>query len=228
MAGTSENSTVAESPAALPMGPVIPSPYTSASGFPIVAIGASAGGLEALEQFFVHVPPDSGMAFVVIQHLDPDHKGVMPELLQRSTQMPVTQARNRMKVKRDCVYVIPPNRDLSILHGSLYLLEPVAPRGQRLPIDFFFRALADDRHEESVAVILSGMGSDGSLGIREIKEQGGLVLVQEPTTARYDGMPRSAIETGLVDIVAPAADLARCIRDYRAHASALGSHLNIT
>ncbi|MDP1985375.1 MAG: chemotaxis protein CheB, partial [Sulfuritalea sp.] len=127
--------------------------------FPIVAIGASAGGLEALEQFLGHVPVNSGMAFVVIQHLDPDHKGMMPELLQRATEMPVMQAKNRMKVEPGCVYVIPPKWDLSILHDSLYLLEPVAARGLRLPIDSFFRSLADDRQEHAVCVILSGMGS---------------------------------------------------------------------
>jgi chemotaxis response regulator CheB len=120
------------------------------------------------------------MAFVVIQHLDPDHKGMMPELLQRTTLMPVVQAKNRMKVRPDCVYVIPPNADLSILHDSLYLLEPIAPRGLRLPIDFFFRALADDRQEQAIGVILSGMGSDGTLGVRAIKERGGLVLAQDP------------------------------------------------
>jgi two-component system, chemotaxis family, CheB/CheR fusion protein len=185
--------------------------------FPIVAIGASAGGLEALEDFFRHVPIGSGLAFVVIQHLDPDRKGMMAELLQRATPMPVAQARNRMKVKPDCVYIIPPNRDLSILHDSLYLLEPVAPRGLRLPIDFFFRALADDRREQAIGVILSGMGSDGTLGVRAIKEHGGLILVQDPATAKFDGMPRSALDTGLADIVAPAADLPQRLIDTLRH-----------
>lgn len=172
--------------------------------FPIVAIGASAGGLEALEQFLSHVAIASGMAFVVIQHLDPDYKGMMPELLQRSTLMPVAQAKSRMKVKPNCVYVIPPNSDLSILHDSLYLLEPVAARGLRLPIDFFFRALADDRHELAIGVILSGMGSDGTLGAGAIKEQGGLVLAQTLTNAKFDSMPKSVIDAGLADIIAPA------------------------
>ena len=186
--------------------------------FPIVAIGASAGGLEALELFLKHVANLSGMAFVVIQHLDPNHKGMMPELLQRTTLMPVVQARNRMKVKPDHVYVIPPNKDLSILHDSLYLLDPVVVRGLRLPIDFFFRALADDRREHAVGVILSGMGSDGSLGLRAIKEQGGLILVQEPASAKFDSMPRSALDTGLVDIVAAAAELPQRIADTLHHA----------
>jgi chemotaxis methyl-accepting protein methylase/flagellar motility protein MotE (MotC chaperone) len=186
---------------------VAPSAGLPAAPFPIVAIGASAGGLEALEQFLGHVPVDSGMAFVVIQHLDPDHKGMMPELLQRATAMPVTQAKNRMKVEPGCVYVIPPKWDLSILHDSLYLLEPVAARGLRLPIDSFFRSLADDRRENAVCVILSGMGSDGALGLRAVKERGGLVAVQDPLSAKFNGMPQSAIDTGLVDIVAAAAEL---------------------
>ena len=186
--------------------------------FVIVAIGASAGGLDALEQFLGHVPAGSGMAFVVIQHLDPNHKGMMPELLQRATAMPVAQAKNRMKVTPDCVYVIPPNRDLSILHGTLLLLELAAPRGLRLPIDFFFRALADDRRENAIGVILSGMGSDGTLGLRAIKEKGGLVLVQDPASAKFDSMPRSAIDAGLADIVAPAEELAQRILDTLGHA----------
>ncbi len=133
--------------------------------FPIVGIGASAGGLEALELFLKNVPPNCGMAFVIVQHLDPTHKGIMVELLQRTTFMPVAQVIDRMKIKPDHVYVIPPNRDLSILHGVLHLLEPVAPRGLRLPIDFFLRSLAEDQQEHSIGVILSGMGSDGTLGL---------------------------------------------------------------
>jgi len=195
----------------------------TARPFPIVAIGASAGGLEALSHFLGHVPADSGMAFVVIQHLDPNYKGMMPELLQRATAMPVVQAKSRMKVKPDCVYVIPPNRDLSILHGSLYLLEPVAARGLRLPIDFFFRALADDRREHAIGVILSGMGSDGTLGLRAIKERGGLVLVQDPATAKFDSMPRSAIDAGLADIVAAAEELASRIIDTLQRSPGTGS-----
>lgn len=169
----------------------------------IVGIGASAGGLEALEQFLRHVPPGSGLALVIVQHLDPTHKGIMPELLQRATGMKVCQVKDRTKVRADCVYVIPPNKDMSILHGVLYLLEPTAPRGLRLPIDFFLRSLAQDRQERSIGVILSGMGCDGTLGLRAIKEKAGVVLVQEPATAKFDGMPRSAVDAGLADIVAP-------------------------
>ena len=191
---------------------------TSASSasvlFPIIGIGASAGGLEALEQFLGHVPKASGMAFVIIQHLDPTHKGIMTELLQRSTSMRVIQVRDRTPVQPDCVYVIPPNKDMSLLHGVLHLLAPVAPRGLRLPIDFFFRSLAQDQQERSVGVILSGMGSDGTLGLRAIKEKSGVVLVQEPASAKFDSMPRSAIEAGLADIVAPADELPGKIMGY--------------
>jgi two-component system CheB/CheR fusion protein len=172
-----------------------------------VAIGASAGGLEAIEQFLRGVPESSGLAFVVVQHLDPTHPGVMPELLQRGTRMHVEQVKDRTRVEPDHVYVIPPNSDLTILRGVLHLVEPASPRGQRLPIDFFLRALADDQRSASVAVILSGMGTDGTLGLKAVKERGGVVLVQEPATAKFDGMPRSAIDTRLVDVTAPAGEL---------------------
>jgi len=188
---------------------------------PIVGIGASAGGLEALEQFLRHVPEGCGMAFVIVQHLDPTHKGILPELLQRTTGMAVFQARDRMRVKPDCVYVIPPNKDMSILHGVLHLFEPTAPRGLRLPIDFFLRSLAEDQQELGIGVILSGMGSDGTMGLRAIKENAGVVLVQEPASARFDSMPRSAIDAGLADLVAPAEELPVKIIEYLRHARVL-------
>lgn len=175
--------------------------------FPIVGIGASAGGLEALEQFFEKVPAESGMAFVVIQHLDPTRAGILPELLQRGTMIPVEQVKDGTTVHKDRIYVIPPNKDLSILHGVLHLLEPTAPRGLRLPIDFFLRSLAIDQQGHGIGVILSGMGSDGTLGLRAIKEKGGLVLVQEPMTAKCASMPDSAIKADLADIVAPVGEL---------------------
>jgi two-component system CheB/CheR fusion protein len=177
---------------------------TDSGKFPIVGIGASAGGLEALDQFISNVPKDSGMAFVVIQHLDPTHKGMLPELLQRITTMQVLQVKDRMTVKPDCVYVIPPNKSMSILKGVLHLFEPMESRGLRLPVDFFLRSLADDRNERSIGVILSGMGSDGSIGLRAIKEKNGIVMVQDPSTAKYDSMPRNALDSVLADIVAPA------------------------
>jgi two-component system CheB/CheR fusion protein len=186
----------------------------AASAFPIVGIGASAGGLEALEQFLGHVPEGCGMAFVVIQHLDPDHTGILPELLQRITKMSVVQARDAMRVKPGSVYVIPPNKDLAIRHGVLYLHAPTASRGLRLPIDFFLRSLGDECSERSIGVILSGMGSDGVRGLRSIKERGGLALVQDPASAKFDSMPRSAIEGGLADIVALPEELPGRIMEY--------------
>ena len=182
--------------------------------FPVVGIGASAGGLEALEHFLSHMPANSGIAFVIVQHLDPTRKGIMPELLQRATGMKVTQVKDRTLVEPDRVYVIPPNKDMSILHGVLHLLEPASPRGLRLPIDFFLRSLAQDQQEHSIGVILSGMGSDGTLGLRAIKEKAGVVLVQDPATAKFDGMPRSVIDAGLADIVAPVDDLPGRILSY--------------
>ena len=182
-------------------------PPKQADACPIVGIGASAGGLEALERFLRNVPDRSGLAFVIVQHLDPTHKGIMPELLQRYTPMKVSQIRDRTKVKPDGVYVIPPNKDLSILHGSLHLFEPTAPRGLRLPIDFFFRSLAADCQAASIGVLLSGMGSDGTQGARAIKEKAGIVLVQDPASAKFDSMPRSVIEAGLADVIAPPEEL---------------------
>ncbi len=195
-------------------------PYPGGN-FPIVGIGASAGGLEALEQFLSHVPPDSGMAFVIIQHLDPTHKGIMPQLLQRATVMEVYQVKDSMKVLPNHVYVIPPNKDMSVLHGVLYLMAPSAPRGLRLPIDFFFRSLAEDQQDMSIGVILSGMGTDGTAGLRAIKEKAGIAFVQEPASAKFDGMPRSAIDAGLADIIAPAGDLPEKILAYLQHIPAI-------
>jgi chemotaxis methyl-accepting protein methylase/outer membrane murein-binding lipoprotein Lpp len=186
--------------------------------FPIVGIGASAGGLEALEQFLRKVPQASGMAFVIVQHLDPTHKGIMHELLRRATTMEVFQVKDQMRIKSNCVYVIPPNKDMSILHGVLHLFTPTAPRGLRLPIDFFLRSLASDRQECSIGVILSGMGSDGTMGLKAIKEKMGVALVQDPGSAKFDSMPKSAIGAGLADIIAPAEELPGKIINYLRHA----------
>ncbi len=185
--------------------------------FPIIGIGASAGGLEALELFLKNLPPAPGMAFVIVQHLDPTHKGIMAELLQRATPMPVSQITDNLKVEKNHVYIIPPNTDLTLFHGVLRLLVPVKPRGLRLPIDFFFRSLAEDLAELSVGVILSGMGSDGMLGLRAIKEAGGSSFVQNPETSKFDGMPSSAINSGLADVVAPAEEIPKKILDYFKH-----------
>ena len=169
----------------------------------IVGIGASAGGQEAYEKFFAHMPGDSGLAFVVVQHLDPTHKSILVELLQRYTPLQVLQIQDGLHVEPNCVYVIPPNRTLAILHGKLHLLEREASRGLHLPIDSFFRSLAQDQGGKAVGIILSGTGSDGSLGLTAIKGEGGVTMVQDPVSAGYDGMPRSAIATGLVDYVLP-------------------------
>lgn len=206
----------AKTPAPARKRPVVRS-RAAAEPFPIVCIGASAGGLEALEQFFSAVPAYCGMAFVVIQHLDPTRKGVLPELLARGTALPVVEAADRMPLAPGAVYVIPPNKDLSILRGRLHLLERAPPGILSLPIDFFMLALAQEQHERSAGVILSGMGSDGLLGARAIKAQGGLVLAQEPRSAKFDSMPGSVINAGLADIVAPAAELAARLIAYFGH-----------
>ena len=197
------------------------------SQFPIVCIGASAGGLEAFEQFLSNVPKDSGMAYIVIQHLDPTQKGMLPELLQRISSMEVLQVEDRMTVEPNRVYVIPPNKTMSILNGVLYLFEPLESRGLRLPIDYFLFSLADDQHENAIGVILSGMGSDGSTGIRAIKEKNGLVLVQDPKEAKYDSMPRNAIDAVLTDIVAPASELPLKLLDFLKYTPELISEMEI-
>ncbi len=178
-------------------------PATSKSAFPIIGIGASAGGLEALELFFRNVPEQSGMAFVIVQHLDPTHVALLAELLQRVTPMPVAEIVDGTRVVPDHVYVIPPNKELSIFGGVLQLLAPVEARGHRRPIDSFFRALAADGGNGSVGVILSGMGTDGTLGLKAIKAAGGRTLVQEPASAKFDGMPASAVKSGSADVTAP-------------------------
>ncbi|HEY5959295.1 MAG TPA: chemotaxis protein CheB, partial [Polyangiaceae bacterium] len=181
---------------------------------PVVGIGASAGGLEALEQFFAHVPGNSDIAWVVIQHLDPTHEAALVELLQRVTKIPVLQAKNNLPVEANHVYVIPPNRDMSIREGRLKLVPQPLPRGLNLPIDCFFRSLASDKQDRSIGVVLSGMGSDGTLGLREIKANAGAAFVQAPDTAKFDGMPRSAIDAGLADVIAAADELPEKIIEY--------------
>jgi two-component system CheB/CheR fusion protein len=171
--------------------------------FPTVGIGTSAGGLSALEKFFRAVPAGSGMAFVVVQHLDPHHKGMLPELLQRTTPMPVTAAKSGMTVRRDCVYVIPPNRDMTIRDGRLHLTKLAkTSRGLSLPIDRFFSSLADNSRQLAIGIVLSGMGMDGTLGCRDIRARGGFVGVQDPHSAEFDSMPRSVVDSKHVDAVA--------------------------
>ncbi len=184
--------------------------YASPSDvFPIIGIGASAGGLSAFEAFFSGIPTNAepGMAFVLVQHLAPDHKSILTELIRRYTRMEVFEVEDGMTVKVNCAYIIPPNRDMAYINGTLQLLEPTAPRGRRLPIDYFFRSLAQDQRERAICIVLSGTGSDGALGVRAIKGEGGMAMVQNPESTEYDGMPRSAIATGLVDYILPPAEM---------------------
>ncbi|MBK8754964.1 MAG: PAS domain-containing protein [Candidatus Competibacteraceae bacterium] len=199
----------------------VPEPVASADGgFPIVGIGASAGGLAAFEAFFSGMPADTdpGMAFVLVQHLAPDHKSILTDLIRRYTRMQVSEVKDGMVVQPNCAYIIPPNRDMAFLNGALQLLEPAAPRGQRLPIDFFFRSLAQDQHGRAIGIVLSGTGSDGTLGVRAIKGEGGMVMAQNPESTEYDGMPRSALATGLVDYELPPAEMPAQLIAYAAHA----------
>jgi len=178
-----------------------PSGLVRDAAIAVVGVGASAGGLEALEALFNAMPTDSHAAFVVVTHLDPIHVSLMPELLQRHTKMPVIQIHDGIKVQPDHVYVIPPNRELSILNGTLQLLEMVHPRGANLPIDHFFRALAQDQGGNAIGIILSGTGSDGSIGLKAIKAELGMTMVQSEASAKYDGMPRNAVATGVIDYI---------------------------
>jgi len=171
------------------------------ANFPIVGIGASAGGLEAFEEFFRYCAADVGMAFVLVPHLDPTHPSLLTEILQRTTIMHVCEAVDQLAVQPNCVYIIPPNRDIAIFHGKLQLTLPIEPRGMRLPIDSFFRSLAEDQHENAIGIIFSGTGSDGTLGAGAIHGAGGLVLVQDPATAKYEGMPNSVIHAGFATYV---------------------------
>lgn len=199
--------------------PPRPRPATEET-FPIVGIGASAGGLAAFEAFFSGMPGDvdPNMAFVLVQHLSPDHKSSLAELLRRVTRMAVHDVEDGMRVRRNCAYIIPPNRDMALHQGTLRLLEPTAPRGQRLPIDFFFHSLAQDQGDRAICVVLSGTGSDGSMGVRAIKAEGGLALAQSPETAEYDGMPRAAALTGLVDFVLPPSKMPAQLMAYASRA----------
>jgi two-component system CheB/CheR fusion protein len=195
--------------------------------FPIVGIGASAGGLEALEQFMSNVPENSGLGFIIIQHLDPTQKGMLPEILQRKTKMKVVEVTDGMLVEPDSVYVIPPNKSMSILKGNLHLFEPLETRGMRLPIDFFLQSLADDRKGLGVGIILSGMGSDGTSGIQALKAKNGIIMVQTPETAKFDSMPRSAIEAVSVDITAPANELPSKLIELLKHSPAKNSETEV-
>ena len=195
----------------------VPAPVVPPASMHYVGIGASAGGLEAIESFFTNMPPDSGMAFIVVQHLSPDYKSLMVELLSKKTAMPVHRAEDAMEVLANHIYLIPPKKNLTIFHGKLLLSDQDHSRGINLPIDLFLRSLADDQAERAVAVILSGTGSDGMRGVRTVKENGGMVMVQSEESAKFDGMPRSAISTGLADFVLPPDQMPKQLQAFIKH-----------
>jgi len=182
--------------------------------FPIVGIGASAGGLDACRKFVGALPAGNGMAFILVQHLDPTHESMMVDLLAGHTAMSVRQATDGMQIEPEHLYVIPPGTYLSVADGALHLSQPQARHGARLPFDFLLHSLATDVGPRAICVILSGTGADGSLGLKAVKEKGGLVVAQDPDEAGYDGMPRSAITTGAVDLVLPVAEIAEALVEH--------------
>ncbi|MBI5675072.1 MAG: hypothetical protein HZC48_04455, partial [Nitrospirae bacterium] len=185
--------------------------------FPIVGIGASAGGLEAIEGFFGNMPSDANIAFVIIQHLAPKHKSIMPELLKKHTSMRIAVVEDGMKVEPDCIYLNPPERDVAVMNRVFHLISPPESQPVRLPIDFFFRSLANEKGDKAICIILSGTGTDGTLGLKTIKGEGGMTMVQDAIQAKYDGMPRSAISTGLVDFVLPVEKMPAELLKYTKH-----------
>ena len=195
-------------PAKAKRSPAKPAPspglLSESPRFLIIGIGASAGGLEALEEFFHHMPPRSGMGFVVVSHQHAGHVSLLPSLLSKCTTMPVVEAADGMHVEADRVYLAPGGTNLAILHGTLHLMEPPSQERVPLPIDYFFRSLAEDQKQGAIGIILSGTGTDGTLGLRAIKAESGMTIAQDPQSAKYQGMPRSAMAAGVVDVVKPA------------------------
>ena len=175
--------------------------------FIAVGLGASAGGIKALKEFFAATPPDPGMAFVVILHLSPKHESSLAEILQNQTTLPVTQVTETVKVEPNHVYVIPPNKNLAMVDGVIKLTEPEPTRGTRVAIDLFFRTLAHAYGTNAVCIVLSGTGSDGTMGLKQVKESNGFAIVQDPKDAEYDSMPQSAIATNLADWILPVAEM---------------------
>ena len=182
--------------------------------FPVVALGASAGALDAFKKLLAALPADSGMAFILIQHLDPTHPSMMVELLAGHTAMKVLPASDATPVLPDHVYVIPPSAYLSIRNGALRLSPPRERRGARMPLDFFLRSLAEECGARAICAILTGTGTDGSIGLKAVKESGGVVIVQDPEDSAFDGMPRSAIQTGAADLVLPLAKIPGAIVNF--------------
>lgn len=189
-------------------------PTFSSSDFPVIGVGASAGGLEAFGKLVSNIPEDSGMAFVLIQHLDPTHASNMVELPKRYTRIPVHEATDDIKLEPDHIYMIPPNRSMTITDRTLKLMEQVERSGIMHSIDHFFRSLAKDLKERAICIILSGTGTDGSMGAKAVKSELGMVMVQDPETAAYDGMPRAAINAGVADFVLKAEDMPEHLIEY--------------
>jgi hypothetical protein len=183
--------------------------------FLVVGIGASAGGIQALRDFFSHVPAHTRMAYVVILHLSPDHDSQLAEVLQSTSALPVTQVEHRVRVEPDHVYVIPPNKSLELQDGHIEVTDMTTSEVRRAPIDIFFRTLAQSHGQRAVSVVLSGTGANGSTGMKRVKEMGGLCIVQDPREAEYDDMPRHSLATGLVDYVLPVARIPAQIIAYR-------------
>lgn len=194
---------------------------SDSTAFVVAALGASAGGLESLEHFFDHMPADANVGFIVVQHLAPDHDSTLPELLARHTRMRVEQARDRTPVAPNQIYIIPPNSTLTVKSGMLRVTLPAEPRGRRTPIDSLFSSLAEDRGESAVCIMLSGTGTDGTVGLRAIKEFGGMAMAQTLESAKYDSILRSAIATGLVDHVLPVEELPAKLLEYAAHLNSI-------
>jgi two-component system CheB/CheR fusion protein len=185
--------------------------------FPVVGIGSSAGGLEALELFFSNLPPTTNMAFVIIQHLSPKHKSIMADILMKYTQMKVLQIEDNKEIKPNHVYLNPPDKNVIILNRRLHLTEPTQTHGVNLPIDCFFKSLSEDQGEKAICIILSGTATDGTLGLKVVKGEGGMAMVQDPDSAKYAGMPSSAIATGLVDFILPVEKIPEALVGYVQH-----------
>ena len=197
--------------------PPVPEQPSKSKSFPIIGVGASAGGLEAFTKLLEHLPPDTGMAFVLVQHLDPTHASILSSLLAKKTEMPVNEVTDGMPVEPNRIYVIPPNTNMAILNGALQLLPRTETRGRHMSVDYFFRSLAEDQGSQAIGVVLSGADSDGALGLQAIKAEGGITFAQEEKTAKYDSMPHSAIATGAVDFVLPPEGIAKELHKFSNH-----------
>src|SRR4029079_4990046 len=201
-----------------PLSPKAPAPSLDPSppslNNLIVGIGASAGGLEAMEDFFRHMSPNSGMVFVVVSHQHAGHVSLLPNLLSKCTAMPVVEVTDGMEVEPNRVYLAPGGSNLAILHGALHLMEPDSKKRVPLRIDYFFRALAEDRKQGAVGIILSGTGTDGTVGLRAIKDESGMTIVQDQQSAKYQGMPRIAMIAGVVDVILPPDQMPELLRGY--------------